>query len=170
MAGEKKKKSLGFSIMLASVIPVIILGVILTVYAQRSLREGMGYEVEQSLSGLAHSLISIYDLAYEGEFSYRDGKVMKGEAELTSDYDILDNFKRDTGADASICIGEKRCLTTIQDEQGRRIIGTNIPDSVREAVLEQGQEYFSKKISINGQNYYGRSEERSCRERVFITV
>ena len=155
MAGEKKKKSLGFSIMLASVIPVIILGVILTVYAQRSLREGMGYEVEQSLSGLAHSLISIYDLAYEGEFSYRDGKVMKGEAELTSDYDILDNFKRDTGADASICIGEKRCLTTIQDEQGRRIIGTNIPDSVREAVLEQGQEYFSKKISINGQNYYG---------------
>ncbi len=155
MAGEKKKKSLGFSIMLASVIPVIILGVILTVYAQRSLREGMGYEVEQSLSGLAHSLISIYDLAYEGEFSYRDGKVMKGEAELTSDYDILDNFKRDTGADASICIGEKRCLTTIQDEQGRRLIGTNIPDSVREAVLEQGQEYFSKKISINGHNYYG---------------
>lgn len=155
MAGEKKKKSLGFSIMLASVIPVIILGVVLTVYAQRSLREGMGYEVEQSLSGLAHSLISIYDLAYEGEFSYRDGKVMKGEAELTSDFDILDNFKRDTGADASICIGEKRCLTTIQDEQGRRIIGTNIPDSVREAVLEQGQEYFSKKISINGQNYYG---------------
>ena len=52
MAGEKKRKSLRFSIMLASVIPVIILGVVLTVYAQRSLREGMGYEVEQSLSGL----------------------------------------------------------------------------------------------------------------------
>ncbi len=155
MAGEKKRKSLRFSIMLASVIPVIILGVVLTVYAQRSLREGMGYEVEQSLSGLAHSLISIYNLAYEGEFSYQDGKVMKGESEITSDFDILDRFKKDTGADASICIGTKRCLTTIQDEQGRRLIGTDIPESVREAVLEQGQEYFSRKININGQKYYG---------------
>lgn len=154
MAAEKKRRSLKFSIMLISVIPVIILGVILTVYAQSSVREGMSYEVQQSLSGLAHNLVSIYDLQAEGDFSYENGKVMKGEKDLTSDFRILDNFKKDTGADATICIGTKRCLTTILDKEGQRLIGTEVPADVKEAVFEQGQEYFSKGIDINEEKYY----------------
>lgn len=141
--------------MLISVIPVIVLGIILTLYAQNSVREGMGYEVEQNLSGLAHSMIHMYDLVSVGDFSYEDGRIKKGDLDLTNDFQLMDSFKKDTGADVTVCVGARRCLTTIRDENGDRLLGTEVPDLVKEAVLNHGEDYFSQNININGAKYYG---------------
>ena len=86
MKSEKKKQSLVFSILKLSVIPILVLGLILTVYSRNSVREGMVFETKKCLSGIAHNLISSYNMIDAGDFSYVDGKVMKGETDLTSDY------------------------------------------------------------------------------------
>lgn len=155
MTQKKKRRSLKFSIMQISVIPVLVLGIILTIYAQNSVHVGMRYEVEENLSGLAHNLISIYNLIDAGEFSYENGVLLKGETDITSDYRILDDMKNDTGADMTICIGNERRLTTMVDQKGDRLIGTEVPVDVQEAVLEKGEEYFSTNIGINGEEYFG---------------
>ena len=59
---RKKRKSLIFTIMRMSVIPIAILGVVMTFYSQNSVHEGMVFEIEKSLSGIAHNLISIYNV------------------------------------------------------------------------------------------------------------
>lgn len=155
MEKEKKRKSLIMSVLKMSVIPLLILGIILTAYGQSSVREGMSFEVERSLSGLAHNLISIYNMIDAGEFSYKDGKVMKGNTDLTSDYRILDDMKNDTGADVTIFIGDVRRLTTLVDESGKRQTGTKASPRVIRTVLEEGQEFFSPSIDVNGVPYSG---------------
>ena len=56
---RKKRKSLIFTIMRMSVIPIAILGVVMTFYSQNSVHEGMVFEIEKSLSGIAHNLIRL---------------------------------------------------------------------------------------------------------------
>ena len=112
MSHERKKKSLIVSIMGMSVIPILLLGIVLTVYSQASVREGMVFEIRHCLSGIAHNLISTYNMLDAGDYSYENGVLKKGETELTSDYRILDDLKMDTGADVTIAMGETRCLTT----------------------------------------------------------
>ena len=63
---RKKRKSLIFTIMRMSVIPIAILGVVMTFYSQNSVHEGMVFEIEKSLSGIAHNLISIYNVLDAG--------------------------------------------------------------------------------------------------------
>ena len=80
---RKKRKSLIFTIMRMSVIPIAILGVVMTFYSQNSVHEGMVFEIEKSLSGIAHNLISIYNVLDAGDFSQKDDRVYKGETEIT---------------------------------------------------------------------------------------
>ena len=65
------------------------------------------FEIEKSLSGIAHNLISIYNVLDAGDFSQKDDRVYKGETEITSDYRILDDIKNDTGADVTVFV---RCV------------------------------------------------------------
>lgn len=44
---RKKRKSLIFTIMRMSVIPIAILGVVMTFYSQNSVHEGMVFEIEK---------------------------------------------------------------------------------------------------------------------------
>ncbi len=155
MAERKKKKSLIYSIMWMSAIPIVILGVILTIFSQNSVQEGMSFEIKKSLSGTAHNLISIYNMLDAGEFSYSNGKFWKGETELTSDYRILDDIKNDTGADVTIFYGSERRLTTLVDNLGARLVGTKVSEDVQEAVLQRGEEYFSESADVNGAAYFG---------------
>jgi len=155
MSQEKKKKSLIVSIMGMSVIPILLLGIALTVYSQVSVREGMVFEIRRGLSGIAHNLISTYNMLDAGDYSYENGVLKKGETELTSDYRILDDLKMDTGADVTIAMGETRCLTTLVDEDGNRQVGTKVSDKVAKVVLEKGEEYFSEKVDVNGREYFG---------------
>lgn len=154
MAGKKRRK-LAASIVRLAVYPVIILGIVLTIHSQNSVREGMRYEIEKSLSGTAHNIISLYNMIDGGEFSYRDGHLYKGETDVTHDYRILDDAKSDTGAELTISYGKYRRLTTMVNSEGERIVGTELQENVIEQVLQKGKEYFSEDIDIGGEKYYG---------------
>lgn len=152
---KKKRRRLVFAIMRLSVMPITILGIILTVYSQNSVREGMVFEVQKNLSGIAHNIISMYNMLDAGDFSYEKAKVMKGETDFTSDYRLLDDVKNDTGADVTIFIGDKRCLTTLVDHRGKRLIGTKVNDEVKDVVFGKGEEYFAEDVDILGADYFG---------------
>ena len=152
---RKKRKSLIFTIIRMSVVPIAILGVVMTFYSQNSVREGMVFEIEKSLSGIAHNLISIYNVLDAGDFSQKDDRVYKGETEITSDYRVLDDIKNDTGADVTVFVGDERCLTTLVDKKGNRLVGSHIDKEVASQVIEDGQEYFSQNVDVMGVRYFG---------------
>lgn len=155
MKKKKRKKHLVYTIMRLSILPISVLGIILTVYGQKSIREGMIFEVQANLSGISHNLISMYNIIDAGDFSCEEGKVKKGETDLTSDYRMLDDIKNDTGADVTIFIGNQRCLTTLLSDDGKRMTGTKVSEEVGHIVLEEGKEYFSQNVDVVGTNYFG---------------
>lgn len=150
-----KRHSIVFTMIRVGVIPLLLLGIALTIYSQFSVREGMDYEVERALAGIAHNLLSTYNDIDGGEFSYKDGKLKKGVTDVTSDYRILDDIKNDTGNDVTIYYGNYRRLTTIVDDKGNRLTGTEAPEGVAEEVYGRGEEYFSTDINIDGIDYFG---------------
>lgn len=152
---RKKRKSLIFTIMRMSVIPIAILGVVMTFYSQNSVHEGMVFEIEKSLSGIAHNLISIYNVLDAGDFSQKDDRVYKEETEITSDYRVLDDIKNDTGADVTVFVGDERCLTTLVDKKGNRLVGSHLDKEVASQVIEDGEEYFSQNVDVMGVRYFG---------------
>ena len=143
---RKKRKSLIFTIMRMSVIPIAILGVVMTFYSQNSVHEGMVFEIEKSLSGIAHNLISIYNVLDAGDFSQKDDRVYKGETEITSDYRVLDDIKNDTGADVTVFVGDERCLTTLVDKKGNRLVGSHLDKEV--ASLKTGKNIFPRMLTL----------------------
>lgn len=152
---RRKKRSLIFAIMRMSVLPIAILGIIMTAYGQNSVKEGMIFEIQKNLSGIAHNLISIYNVRDAGDFYVKDEKVYKGETDLTADYRLLDDVKNDTGADVTIFIGNERCLTTLVDGNGKRLVGSKVSTEVEDVVFGEGEEYFSKDVDVMGSRYFG---------------
>ena len=151
----KKRHSIVVTMIRIGVIPILLLGIGLTVYSQYSVREGMDYEVERSLSGIAHNLLSTYNALDGGEFNMDGDTLKKGETTLTSDYRILDDIKTDTGTDVTIYYGSKRRMTTIVDKNGDRLTDTEAPEGVVDYVFGQNEEYFSTDINVDGVPYYG---------------
>ena len=150
-----KRHSIVYTMLRIGVIPILLLGIGLTVYSQYSVREGMEYEMERALSGIAHNLLSTYNALDGGEFNMDGDDLYKGETRITADYRILDDIKTDTGNDVTIYYGDKRRMTTIVDGDGNRLTNTGAPEGVTDYVYGMGEEYFSTDIDIAGVPYYG---------------
>ena len=150
-----RRHSLVLTMIRIGVIPILLLGLGLTIYSQFSVREGMDYEMERALSGIAHNVLSTYNALDGGEFSMDGDELKKGETVITSDYRILDDIKTDTGNDVTIYYGDKRRMTTIVDDEGNRLTNTDAPEGVIEHVYGQQEEYFSTDVDVRGVSYYG---------------
>ena len=150
----KRKRKIAVPILWLSIFPIIVLCVVLTYNIKKSVSDGMSYEIEQNLSGTAHTVISMYNIQDGGQFSYQNDHLYKGETDITADYRILDDIKNDTGADVTISYGKVRRLTTLTDNNGNRLVGTELSPDIEQHVLVNGEEYFSQHVDINGEGYF----------------
>ena len=57
--------------------------------------------------------------------------------------------------DVTFFYGTKRIMTSITDKNGDRILGSPAGAKIEKVVLKNGQEYFSKNVSIDGVLYFG---------------
>jgi diguanylate cyclase (GGDEF)-like protein len=55
----------------------------------------------------------------------------------------------------SLFYGDERALTTIQNKEGIRMTGTKAQSETAHWVLENGKEYFSQNVKIDGVDYFG---------------
>lgn len=153
---QKKKTSLLITLFYLSVLPVLILGVIVTWYSAITLTAGMQGEVEKGLKNTAISLIGAYEDKYEGDYKLDEsGNILKGEGIITDNYTMYDNILGNANVDTTFFWGDTRIVTSILDSDGNRIIGTKASEEVIETVLNQGKEYFNTDVLVNNVPYYG---------------
>lgn len=152
---NKKKKSLKQMLIRQSVIPAVFVGAVLTIIAAEALFTGMTNEIRNSLSVAAHSVYNTYSIAAPGDLRLKDGLLVKGDMLIDGDYYIVDSLKKSYGMEITLFYGDERKLTTITDENGERVTGTKAADEASHWVLENGHEYFSQKVEIDGEDYFG---------------
>lgn len=84
-----------------------------------------------------------------------NGNIWKGGYNISSSDKLLDTIKEKSGVDVTFFYGTKRIMTSLKDENGNRILGSPAGTKIEEIVLKNGQEYFSKNVSVDGELFYG---------------
>lgn len=153
---KRKWSGLRISLLRATVIPIIVCGIVITLYCSRQFANSIHQEVESELKNIAQSAVYIYERDFPGDY-YLDSEssvVYKGEKRVDAASDVLEQLKKISGADITIFYKDLRIVTTIRDNEGKPIIGTKANSVVKKEVLNGEEEHFYAKTTINGEGYF----------------
>ena len=152
----KKKMSIVVKLIGMSVLPVLVLGIILSVYGQRALQSNLKREVNNGLKSIAIAIDGSYDAAGEGDFTMLEsGNVIKGMTVVSGSYDLYDKIKKNSQTDAALYYNDQLIVTSLKDKKGNHLTELALPEEVKTQVLKNGKSYFSENVDINGKEYFG---------------
>lgn len=143
-------------LVVMSVLPVIMLGIILTISGQGNLKKGIKNEIYEGLKTAALAVQGAYDAAGNGDFTMLEsGNVIKGMFVVSRNYSLADKLSSESGTEVSLYYGNKLIVTSLTDETGERMTDEAISSDIEETVLKQGKEYFSEDVVLGNRHYYG---------------
>lgn len=154
----KKQKRIGIVVKLIgmSALPLIVLGAVLTVYGQASMKKSLKSEIYDGLKSAAIAVEGAYDAAGEGDFTMlQSGNIIKGTFVVNNNYNLVDKLGNNAGIQAALFYGDAVVVSSFTDENGIRDLELKADEAACERVLEKGEEYFSENITIGGKEYYG---------------
>lgn len=141
-----------------NLIPIVLLGVVITLFSTDRFATSMHHEVQNGLADLSDSIMVTLDHNYPGAYHMeeQDGAICfyKGEHLLNGDYEFIDAIKEATGVDITLLYQDVRVITTLKNDTGERLIGTKVNAIVSRDVLETGEGRFYSSVSIADQNYF----------------
>lgn len=150
------KTGIVMKLVAMSVLPVILLGIILTVSGQGNLRKGIKKEIYEGLKTAAFAVQGAYDAAGNGDFiMLESGNVIKGMFVVSGNYSLADKLSSESGTEVSLYYGNKIIVTSLKDSQGGRMMDEAVNADIEETVLKKGKEYFSDDIVLGNKHYYG---------------
>lgn len=152
-----QKKSLKNSLLCMAILPILILGILVTILSMQRVSKALHKQVESELSGISYTVRDILDIVYPGEYTLYGNKVLtlaKGEDILNDHFEFIDSIKQDTGLEISVFYEDIRFLTTILDSSRNRILGKKAHAIVQREVLQTGQARFYDSAVIGEEEYF----------------
>lgn len=156
MKTEKRGK-IAHVMLVISIVPLFFFGIIILFLSTRLLSNTMYAEIESELGGAAENVIYMLDLAYPGDYTLVGDSALqlhKGEHDLTREYSIVDKVKANTGFDVTLFYEDTRILTTICDEDEKRIVGTGVSPIVLRDIRSDEKPHFYTNTKINNIEYF----------------
>ena len=154
MKWKDGKKSIKAQLLSMVLLPILTLGALTMIIGISLLYTVYSNSVHDELAATTKMLLNSLDLTVRGDYQYVDEMLMKGDINIT-DSTMLYRIKEESNIDTSIFWGDKRILTTIESESGLSAVGTTADADVKQAVLDNGENYFSENIQILGESYIG---------------
>ncbi len=154
---KEKRGHLYRTLQTLSIVPVLVLGLLITIFSFRIFTSTVHNEVESELKNITDTIIVMYDYMYPGDYALVGDvafEFVKGGTVLTRDYTLIDAIKENTGMDITIFYHDTRILTTICDAKGERIIGTGAENRIIKDVLMGGEGHFYTNAVVNGVAYF----------------
>lgn len=142
-------------IVCISVIPVLLLCISTLFLTKTYIKDSLIDEIQDSLKGTASATLAAYAQNAGDYIENSNGDVWKGSYNISKSEDLVDKIKQESGMDVTFFYGSKRIMTSAMDKDGNRILGSPAGDKVVKKVLNEGKEYFSKSVSIDGTLSYG---------------
>jgi len=159
---KAQKGKIYYTMQAISLLPILLFGLLILAFGTVSFTKAMTQEVYDYLDTSAHLLISLIDSNYPGDYTLKkqqiDNQTMyslyKGEQDITTQYNMVDHFKEDTGMDVTLFYKDTRILTTVLDWDNKRIVGSVAPQQLMTEVQDTNEVRFYDNALINGQKYY----------------
>ncbi len=142
-------------IIMISVIPVVVFGIFIYIFAKIRVTNSMETEV---FNGLHSSVLAVRSALGEvntAPYELKGDFLMKGDFNVTNETGIVDEVKAGTGTVTTIFYGDTRYATSVtKPGTNERVLYTQAGEKVIETVLKGGQEYSASNVDIVGSKYY----------------
>ena len=138
------------------VIPVIALGIIVSIVASLRVKSAMQQEIFTGLQATALAVRDELDNVASGEYWIRDEKdLFKGEFfNVTEHTNITDTVKEETGIEITIFFGDTRYATSVIKDDNTRALYTQAGEKVVQTVVTEGKEYHADNVDVVGHKFY----------------
>jgi len=142
-------------IMVIALFPLVILGIATILVGNVRISEVVTGSIENGLRAAAVSVSDTLSFTDEGEYQLKDDQLYKGDFNVSDAVEIADDIKEAADTDITIFYGDTRYMTSVLDDQGKRVVGTKAGEKIIEKVLKNGQEHFATNVDVEGHAYYG---------------
>ncbi len=151
---KRKGLKLTLRLVLVAALPLILM----FAFAVAGIRSSCGSIIE---SMVQHELMTA-QYAFEtavgniaqGTYMYTNGKFYKGKRNISDNTQFFDNFSHEVDLQVTVFYGNTRVATSLVDEDGNRMVGTEADPVIYDLVVDQGQDYYSEDVVISGKTYY----------------
>lgn len=152
---KQKKLSVMAQLVMLCVIPLVLMVAFVTVYAIGTMRNMVRDTTMEGLENLCRSVYAAYEALDPGAYRLEGDTLYKGDYCVSDNVDIIDSFVAGSPADVTLFYGDTRRATSLLDKDtGERILGTKASDAVIQAVINEGKNYETDSVVINGETYY----------------
>lgn len=151
---KKKGLNLMIKILITALIPLILIAVLAGVSIHSVGSVVAKKLVMHEMQTASYALEMTFDSLGSGDYHSDGTNLYKGNYNLNSNNQTIDDFKKKTNVDVTVFWKKTRMVTSAIDKDGKRVTGTAIPDSVYDKVMQDGK-YFSDNVDIEGTEYYG---------------
>lgn len=135
--------------------PVVLLGLLSIFFMLTTVRSSIMEEIEEGLKGTAAATLAAYDQNTGDYMESSNGDIWKGSYNISRSESLVDRIRDNTGMDVTFFYGDRRIMTSAVDSNGDRILNSPAGDRIVEKVLQNGEEYFSSAVSLDGVMNYG---------------
>lgn len=153
----KSKKGLYSEILKITILPILLLGTVITILCVYRFTRTIYNQVEKELKDIALAVINTYDIMYPGDYvlTEKEGviEVYKGDKLISGNHEYIDCLKEDTGIDITIFYYNTRILTTLH-EDNKRMVGTSVSNIVEREVLEKQNARFYKSVDVGKEEFF----------------
>lgn len=138
-----------------TVLPILALGLVVILLSLTVVKGALVNEIKEALQSAATATFAAYDQNSGTYMEAANGDIWKGSYNISKSESIVDNIKEKSGMEVTFFYGNKRIMTSALDKNGARILGSPAGEKITQIVLENGEEYFSHNISLDGTPFYG---------------
>ena len=157
---SKNVGKIALAMQAISIVPLILFAVIIGMIASHQFKKAMYTEVENNFSTIGKNVEMILDASFPGDYRLEDVgtngglKVYKGDTDITSRNDLIDQIKKDNKLEITLFYEDTRILTTLEKANGDRMIGTGAPAAVMEQVYKSDTAKFFTNSTIDGEQFF----------------
>ncbi len=150
----KKKKGLNIKLLILTLLPAFLVGIIAFLISVSRMRSGMVELSQSRVENICNALREAYTAMYPGDWSYDGTNFTKGGQNLYDTYAMLDKISEEDNIEITIFYGDTRIMTTVLGDNGERFVNTQAGEAAINKTLRGGEGYFSPDTIINDEKYY----------------
>lgn len=177
--GMKKLKvtKLHGKFLAMNLLPIILMGLVITIFSANRFAASMYHEVQGGLMDLCNTIQVTIDELYPGAYHVEETEdaiyFMKGEHVLNGDYELIDSVKKVTNVDITLFYQDIRVATTLENHKGERAVGTQVSPVVKRDVLDKADDMFYSSVMVEDESYFAYyaplfAEDGSCIGMIFV--
>ncbi len=132
-------------LIIAAVAAIVVVATLLTILSGIEINKTYKNMVQEELKLAVEQLNSEMNNVWDGDWSYVDGVLYKGEENVMEEYEnIMDELKGLTGVEYSLYYGAERVITTMIGANGQKTTGLKVSDTVTSRVISSKQEFYTQ--------------------------